>query len=112
MPLVHGVPSDTVGVVQFPLGSHMPLAWHWSIAGHRPGSDPVHMPAEHVYLKHFFDPLQEVPSAAGGLEHCPVVCSHVPATWQPSLAVQVTEATPVHVPPWQEYESHLFIPVH
>ena len=42
----------------------------------------------------------------------PEAGSHVPATWQPSLAVHVTEIEPVHVPAMQEYVSHLFDPVH
>jgi hypothetical protein len=45
-----------------------------------------------------FVPVHAVPSGAAGLLHAPVVGSHVPATWQASLAVQVTALDPVQVP--------------
>lgn len=65
---------------------------------HVPGWDPVHTPLTQVYVRHLFDPLQDPPSLAGGLEQSPVPGSHVPTPWQPSLAVQVTEFVPVHTP--------------
>jgi len=48
---------------------------------------------------------QGVPLAFGGLEQAPVARLHVPATWQPSCAVQVTGAAPkqnpsLHVSIW------------
>jgi hypothetical protein len=49
-------------------------------------------------LKQALVPSQGVPGLAGGFEHTPVVILHVPATWQPSLAVQVTDVVPVQVP--------------
>jgi hypothetical protein len=44
-------------------------------------------------------PGQAVPSGAGGLEHCPVVGSQVPARWQASDAVHST-GVPVQTPAW------------
>jgi hypothetical protein len=52
-------------------------------------------------------PLHEVPSAAVGLEHTPVVGSQDPAAWHWSSAVQVTGLDPVHVPLW-----HVSVCVH
>jgi hypothetical protein len=101
LPLLHAMPFGAFGFVQVPSALHTPLVWHWSIAVHVPGSVPVQTPLEHVYFKQLFDPLQEIPSCALGLLHCPVVMSHAPATWQPSLAVQTTEGVPLHIPPAQ-----------
>jgi hypothetical protein len=42
--------------------------------------------------------LQLVPFVAAGFEHTPVLGLHVPATWQESLAVQVTGFEPVQTP--------------
>jgi hypothetical protein len=42
-------------------------------------------------------PWQLAPDASG-LEQVPVAESHVPGTWQLSLAVQVTGLPPVHTP--------------
>jgi hypothetical protein len=111
---LHGVPLLAGGLEHIPVpGLHVPATWHWSIAVHEPGFDPTHVPfPSQAYVRHWFDPLQVVPTFAGGLEQMPVVASHVPATWQPSLAVQVTEGVPVHTPATQAYESHLLGPVH
>lgn len=46
--------------------------------------------------------MHAVPSDAVGLEHWPVLGLHVPATWQASCAVHVTEFEPTQVPLWQE----------
>jgi hypothetical protein len=53
-------------------------------------------------------PLQGVPGTAGGFEHMPFIGLHLPATWQPSLAVQLTESVPAHVPATHAYVSHAF----
>ena len=42
--------------------------------------------------------LQDVPSAAFGLEQVPVAGLHVPATWHWSLALHTTGFDPVQVP--------------
>jgi hypothetical protein len=48
--------------------------------------------------------LQLVPFGAEGFEQAPVVGSQTPATWQVSLAVQVTGLDPAHAPLWQVYD--------
>jgi hypothetical protein len=48
-----------------------------------------------------FPSLHDVPFAAAGFEHVPVDGSHVPPTWQASLAAHVTGLLPTHAPPWQ-----------
>ena len=46
------------------------------------GFAPVHAPAWQLSVcVHAFPSLHVVPSAAAGLEHCPVDVLHVPATW-------------------------------
>jgi hypothetical protein len=58
---------------------------------HVTGFEPVQVPLEHAYdWKHGLVPVQVVPSEAVGFEHVPLLGSHVPATWQASLAVHVT----------------------
>jgi hypothetical protein len=58
-------------------------------------------------------PEHAVPSVACvSAEHIPVPEAHMPATWQASLAVHMTEAVPVHTPPAHAYESHLLDPEH
>ena len=47
-----------------------------------------------------FPSLQEVPSAAEGLEHWPVEGLQVPATWHWSLAVHVTWLPAAQTPLW------------
>jgi hypothetical protein len=60
----------------------------------------VQAPLTHadVAAHRFALPTHAVPSGATGLEHCPVVASQAPATWQLSLARQVTALDPVHAP--------------
>jgi hypothetical protein len=81
-----GVPASLHaigGFEQTPLvGSHVPTPWHVSLAVHTTGFDPVHTPATHVSLcVHALSSLHVVPSGSAGLEHAPVIGSHVPATW-------------------------------
>ena len=40
--------------------------------------------------------------------HKPVVPTHVPTKWQPSIAMHTLALVPVHVPLTQLYVSHLF----
>ena len=43
------VPSATAGLEHEPeMGSHVPAAWHWSLAVHTTGLDPLHTPLVHV----------------------------------------------------------------
>jgi len=75
---VHGLPSLITGGVPAP---QVPTEHD---------SEPLHaLPSEH-----------EVPSGAIGLEHTPLDELQVPATWQASLAVQITELEFVHTPAW------------
>jgi hypothetical protein len=44
-PSLHAVPSAAFGFEQVPLpGSHTPAVWHWSLAVHTTGLEPVHVP--------------------------------------------------------------------
>jgi hypothetical protein len=45
-------------------------------------------------------PAHAIPSAAAGFEQMPLLGLHVPATWHWSVAVQVIELVPMHVPLW------------
>jgi hypothetical protein len=76
---VHGFPSSTVGATP---------AWQAPVPLHV--SPPLQaFPSEH-----------EVPAAAGGFEQAPDAGSHVPATWQASLAAHAIGLAPVHAPAW------------
>jgi phosphoglycerate dehydrogenase-like enzyme len=82
LPSLHVVPFVAVGFEQAPvLVLHVPGTWHWSLAAHVTGFDPVQIPAWHASLcVHALPSLQVVPSEALGLEHAPVLVLHVPAT--------------------------------
>jgi hypothetical protein len=76
--------------------------WHWSDGAHVTAPPPVHAPFWHVsFCVHAFPSLHDVPLAAAGFEHVPVLVLHVPAVWHASLAVHVMGFAPVHVPFWQ-----------
>lgn len=63
---------------------------------------PVQVPFWQLSLRvHALLSLHAVPLAATGLEHEPVVGSHVPAVWHASDALQVTGFVPTHAPAWQ-----------
>jgi hypothetical protein len=102
LPSLQIVPSLASGLEQTPeAGLHAPATWHWSSAV-QAVEVPVHVPATHAsFFVHAFPSLQVVPSAAVGLEHFPLVVSHVPTVWHASAAVHVTGLAPVHVPLWQ-----------
>ena len=104
LPSLHVVPFAAAGLEQEPeAGSQVPATWHWSLAEHVTGFDPVHVPLLHESVwVHALPSVQAVPSGAAGFEHVPVPGLHVPAAWHWSLAVQVTGFVPVHVPLWQE----------
>jgi hypothetical protein len=72
---VHEVPSLTVGFEHVPLvGSHVPTPWHWSLAVHVTGFEPVHTPAAQAYAwSQRLDPVHEVPSLTVGFEQTPLV---------------------------------------
>ena len=104
LPSLQVVPFVAVGFEQEPLlGLHVPATWHWSLAVHVTGFEPVHVPLWHESVcVHAFPSLQVVPFAAFGFEQVPVLGLQVPATWHWSAAVHVTGFEPVQVPLWQE----------
>jgi len=103
LPSLHNVPSVAIGFEQLPVaGSHVPATWHWSLAVHVMGLEPVQTPVWHVSVcVQALASSHAVPFGAFGFEQAPVAGSHVPATWHWSLAVHVTGLEPVHVPAWQ-----------
>jgi hypothetical protein len=114
LPSLQVVPFARAGLEQAPVaGAHVPGAWHWSLAVQTTGLDPVHVPFSHASVcVHAFPSLQLVPFVAVGFEQAPVLESHVPATWQESLAVHVTGFDPVQAPAWHAYVcSQRFVPV-
>jgi hypothetical protein len=99
LPSLQEVPLASAGFEHVPVdGLQVPATWHWSLATHVTATVPTHVPAWQAYASHMLLPVHAVPSAAAGLEHAPVVGSHVPAAWQASLAVQVTSDCGVHTP--------------
>jgi hypothetical protein len=102
-PSLQAVPLGRLGLEHMPVvGSHAPAAWHGSLAVQTTGFAPLHTPAWQVSVcVQALPSLQVDPSGRLGLEHVPVVGSHVPAAWHGSLAVQTTGFAPVHTPAWQ-----------
>ena len=103
LPSSHAVPSALFGLAHTPVaGSHVPASWHPSCAAQVTGFDPVHAPAWQVSLwVHASASSHALPSALLGFEHTPVAGSHVPGSWHPSCAAQITGFEPVHAPAWQ-----------
>jgi hypothetical protein len=104
LPSLHAVPFAAFGFEHAPVaGSHVPAAWHWSLAEHVTGFEPTQLPAWHESLcVHALPSLHAVPFAAAGFEHAPVAGSHVPAAWHWSLAEHVTGFEPTQLPAWHE----------
>lgn len=101
----HGVLLGLIGLEQAPVDeSHVPTSWHWSSAVQETGLPPIHAPFWQVSVwVQALPSLQAVPFAFAGLEHTPVLGSHVPAVWHWFWAVQVTVVVPgVQTPSWQE----------
>ena len=75
------VPSGAGELEQLPfVGSHVPAAWHWSVALQTTGLLPMHTPAWQLSVRvQALPSLQVVPSAAGGFEQAPLAGLHVPA---------------------------------
>src|SRR5437867_86357 len=73
------------------VGSQTPATWHGSEALQTPGLPPWHAPFWQVSdcVQRSWS-LHGAPSALMGLEHIPVVGSHVPASWHGSEGVQTT----------------------
>src|SRR5439155_23529286 len=91
LPSFQDVPFGAFGFEQVPVsGSHVPATWHWSLAEHVTGLEPVHVPDSQVSVwVHALPSLQAVPFGALGFEQVPVAGSHVPATWHWPLAGHV-----------------------
>jgi hypothetical protein len=109
LPSLHAVPLEAAGLVHWPVeGSHAPATWHWSEAVQVTGFDPVHAPLWQASAwVQALPSLHGVPLEAAGLVHCPVVGSHVPATWHWSKAVQATWLPALQTPAWQvSFRSH------
>jgi len=97
---VHEAPFEAIGFEQVPdVGSHVPAAWHESLAVHVTGFEPVQVPAwQESVCVHALPSLHVVPFVAAGFEQVPLAGSHVPTAWHWSDAVQVTGLDPVQVP--------------
>ena len=82
LPSLHEAPLVAFGFEQVPFaGSHVPATRHWSLAEHRIGFEPVHVPdSQESVCVQALPSLHEVPSGALGFEQLPVEGSHVPAT--------------------------------
>ena len=102
LPSLHAVPFGALGFEQMPVaGSQVPATWHWPLAVHVTGLEPVQTPVWHVSVcVQALPSLQAVPFGALGFEHVPVAGLHVPATWHWSRAVHVTGLEPVQTPVW------------
>jgi hypothetical protein len=103
--IVHGFPSlqespsATATFEQIPVDESQVAVWHWSLPPHETGFDPTQLPDWQVSVwVQALPSLQAVPFGAAGLEQRPVVGSQVPATWQWSIALQVTGFSPTQVP--------------
>jgi hypothetical protein len=99
-PSEHDVPSVAGGFEHWPVvGLQAPATWHWSDALHVTALAAAHTPAWHVVsVLQALPSLHGVPSVAAGLEHWPLLGSHVPARWHWSAPVQVMGFDPVHAP--------------
>jgi hypothetical protein len=102
LPSLQTVPSAAAGFEQTPLAVlQVPAAWHWSLAVHVTGFDPVQTPPMHASVRvHWLPSLHTVLSAAAGFEQTPLVVSHVPATWHWSFGEQTIGFDPVQAPLW------------
>ena len=71
LPSLQLVPFAAAGLEQAPLvGSHVPAAWHWSLAEHVTGLLPVHVPPWQLSdCVHASPSLHAVPLPTAGLEH-------------------------------------------
>jgi hypothetical protein len=99
-PSLHADPFAATGFEHTPVdGLQVPAAWHWSLAPHAIGLEPVHTPATQLSTcVHALPSLQLVPFATAGFEQTPELGSHTPAAWHWSLAAHVTGLPPVHTP--------------
>src|SRR5215831_14144039 len=88
----HAVPSGLAGFEQKPVAiSQLPIMWHWSVTPQTTRFEPVQAPAWQVsvWVQGLLS-SHAVPSVLTGLEHFPVIGSHVPAVWHWSLGLHTT----------------------
>jgi hypothetical protein len=80
---LQGVASGLAGFEHVPVAaSHVPALWHWSLAEHTIGFEPVQLPPWQVSVcVHRLPSTHAVPSCLAGLVHLPVPATHVPAVW-------------------------------
>ncbi len=103
--VVQGLPSSQGSPLAFGSSPQVPVSasqteFMQGVEGTQTtGLAPVQVPLTQlsVWVQRFAS-LQVVPSGAKGSEHCPVVLSQVPATWQASSAEQTTGSSPVQLP--------------
>lgn len=81
VPAGQAEPSGFGGAEHFPVcESHVPTSWQASIAVHTTGLCPVQIPLwQRSTFVHASPSSHTDPSGTGGVEHCPVCGSHVPA---------------------------------
>jgi hypothetical protein len=78
---LQAAPFGFTGFEQTPVPVlHTPASWHWSLAVHTTGFDPVHTPAWQLSLcVHAFESLHVVPFALRAGQ-APVVVLHAPVS--------------------------------
>jgi hypothetical protein len=83
LPSLHAVPFAAMGLEHAPLvGSHVPGAWHWSLAAQVTGAAPRQRPAWQVSTwVQTLPSLHALPFGAVGFVQKPLLGSHVPARW-------------------------------
>jgi hypothetical protein len=82
LPSLQALPFAFAGFEQVPeLGLQLPAVWHWSLALQVTGFVPAQAPFWQVSVcVQAFPSLHDVPLAATGFEHVPVLGLQVPAT--------------------------------
>src|SRR5580704_2480097 len=96
LPSLQAVPLIASGFEHCPvLGAHVPTVWHWSLAVHVTGFEPVHVPAWQVYVcSQRFVPVQVVPFAAGVWLHVPSPLHESTVQGLPSSHVDAEQHSP------------------
>jgi len=81
-PSLHDVPFGFAGFEQTPVAElHVPASWHWSLAVHVTGFDPVQTPDWQVSVwVQAFPSLHDAPFAFGGFEQTPVAGLQAPGS--------------------------------
>jgi hypothetical protein len=81
LPSLQPIPLGLAGLEQMPVAAlQIPALWHWSLAVHTTGFDPVHAPDWHVSVcVQAFPSLHAAPLGFAGFVHTPVDVLHVPA---------------------------------